>query len=215
MNDAVKDVQPLAPLRAVVFDLGGVLLRTMDQEPRRMLATRLGVSLHDLYYHVFSSESSRLATLGLISADKHWEQVRFHLGILPDELPRVIQQFFVGDLLDQSLLAYLRALRVHLKVALLSNAWDNLRSMLENEWKIASAFDEVVISAEVGLAKPDHRIYQLILNRLGVEAGEAVLVDDFEENVDGARWLGMRAIHFRSPDQARAELERMLNRQRI
>ena len=169
------------------------------------------MSFHELYHQIFSSQSARLATLGKITTQEHWELVRSHFGISPDELPGAIQQFWDGDRLDQSLLRYLRALRKHFKVALLSNAWDSMRGMLENELKIASAFDEIIISAEVGLAKPDYRIYQLTLSRLGVEAGEAVFVDDFVENVDGARWLGMRAIHFRSPDQARAELAGMLN----
>ena len=211
MNDPTKDAQPPVHLRAVIFDLGGVLLRTVDQEPRRMLAARLGMGLSDLYHQIFSGESARLATLGKISTQEHWEQVRSHIGISPDEFPSAIQQFWDGDLLDQSLLGYLGTLRERFKVALLSNAWDIMRDMLENEWKIASIFDEVIISAEVGLAKPDHRIYQLTLSRLGVEADEAVFVDDFVENVDAARWLGMRVIHFRSPDQAREELERMLS----
>ena len=211
MNDITKDAQSPVNLRAVIFDMGGVLMRTVDQEPRRMLAARLGVILNELYDQIFSSESARLATLGKISTQEHWEQVRSHFGISPDEFPKAIQQFWEGDLLDQSLLRYLGTLRERYKVALLSNAWDNMRDILENEWKIASDFDEVIISAEIGLAKPDHRIYQLTLSRLGVGADEAVFVDDFVENVDAARWLGMRAIHFRSPDQARAELERMLN----
>jgi FMN phosphatase YigB (HAD superfamily) len=54
---------------------------------------------------------------------------------------------------------------------LLSNAWDNLRGVLEQDWRILDAFDQVIISAEVGLAKPDAPIYQLAVERLGVEPG--------------------------------------------
>jgi epoxide hydrolase-like predicted phosphatase len=68
-------------------------------------------------------------------------------------------------------------------------------------------FDETVFSAEVGMAKPDARIYQLILNRLGVEPQEAVFVDDFIENVEGARHLGLHAIHFKNSPQALAALQ--------
>ena len=195
-------------IKAVIFDMGGVILRTVDQGPRQRLAERLGVKLYELYNQVFSSESARLATLGKISAQKHWEQVGAHFNLSPQELPAFLQDFWGGDRLDQALVAFIRSLRQQSKTALLSNAWDDLRGMVENEWKIASAFDELVISAEVGLAKPDYRIYQLALDQLGVAPGQALFVDDIDENVDAARWIGMRAIRFRSSGQAIAEVRR-------
>jgi putative hydrolase of the HAD superfamily len=198
-------------IKSVIFDLGGVLLRTMDQGPRQALAGRLGVSLHDLYHAVFSSESARLATLGMVTTDAHWEAVRVRFGISPADLPGVIEQFWEGDRLDYSLVRSIRSLHRRCKTALLSNAWDDIRAVLEGEWKIAGVFDELIISAEVGLAKPDHRIYLLALERLGVMPGEAVFLDDFGENVDGARWIGMHAIQFRSRHQAMSELKRMLD----
>lgn len=211
MPDMPADTLVSGTIKAVIFDFGGVILRTINPEPRQQLAARLGVSLHDLYHQIFSSESARLATLGSIRTSEHWKQVQFHLNISNEELPRVIQQFWDGDRLDYSLVGYLRSLRPRYKTALLSNAWDNVRGLIENEWKIASAFDEVIISAEVGLMKPDHRIFQLALDRLGVAPGEAVFVDDFSENIDGARWLGLHAVLFQSTDQTIAELGRYLN----
>ncbi len=55
-------------------------------------------------------------------------------------------------------------------------------------------FDDVVDSSAVGLRKPDPRIYELALSRLGVAASEAVFVDDAPGNVDGARAVGMQAV---------------------
>jgi putative hydrolase of the HAD superfamily len=78
-------------------------------------------------------------------------------------------------------------------------------------WKFADAFDEMVISAEVGLVKPDPRIYQLAVDRLGVAPADAVFIDDFSRNVEGAQAVGLHAIHFRNPQQARRELEDLLN----
>jgi epoxide hydrolase-like predicted phosphatase len=198
-------------IKAVIFDFGGVLMRTVDQNPRRMLAERVGMRLPELYHLVFSSESARLATLGKMSSDAHWETVLEKLDVTEEEKASVIEQFWAGDRLDRSLVAHLRKLRKRIKTGLLSNAWDSLRAMLEAEWKIADAFDEMVISAEVGLAKPDHRIYQMTLDRLQVEASQAVFVDDFEENVDAARWIGMHAIRFMTSRQALAELKAYTN----
>ena len=79
-----------------------------------------------------------------------------------------------------------------------------------NEWQIADVFDELIISAEVGVAKPDAGIYELTLERLNVAPSEAVFVDDFPRNIAGAQAVGMKAIHFRDSNQVRAELDRLL-----
>jgi putative hydrolase of the HAD superfamily len=106
---------------------------------------------------------------------------------------------------------FLRSLRPRYKTALLSNAWGNLREVLDREWHVLDAFDQVIISAEVGLMKPDERIFSLALERLGVTPGEAVFVDDFAHNVEAARLVGLHAIHFRNAEQARAEVEQLLD----
>ena len=71
-------------------------------------------------------------------------------------------------------------------------------------------FEVVVDSAFVGTRKPERRIYELTLERLGVSADAALLIDDLELNCDAARELGIDAIWFRSNDQAIAEIEARL-----
>jgi epoxide hydrolase-like predicted phosphatase len=198
-------------IRAVIFDLGGVLVRTYDRIPRTDLAARLGMDYTQLSDLIFDSESARLAALGQISADRHWEAVRARLGLSPEKFAVVREEFWAGDDLDTGLVDFLRALRSRYQTALLSNAWDDLRGVLESEWKILDAFDQVIISAEVGLVKPDERIYRLAVERLGVAPEEAVFVDDYSENIDGARAAGLHAIQFRSSEQARADVERLLD----
>ncbi|MGH2621083.1 MAG: HAD-IA family hydrolase, partial [Anaerolineales bacterium] len=81
---------------------------------------------------------------------------------------------------------------------------------IEVEWRIADAFDKLIISAEVGLAKPDPRIYRLALEGLGVEAGQAIFVDDFPENLEAAAALGMHPVHFENRTQAQQQVESLL-----
>jgi putative hydrolase of the HAD superfamily len=158
---------------------------------------------------VFDNKSARQATLGQITTGQHWEAVRARLGLSQETFSDVKKEFWAGDALDTSLVNFLRSLRPRYQTALLSNAWDDLRAVLERELKILDAFDQVIISAEVGLMKPDERIFHLALERLGVAPREAVFVDDYSENIDGARAIGLHAIHFRSADQARVEVEQM------
>lgn len=197
-------------LRAVIFDLGGVLVRTENRQPRAQLAARLRMSYDELSSLIFDSESARQATLGQLSTNAHWEAVLKALRLFEQEFGLARQDFWGGDVLDMELVDYIRGLRPRYKTALLSNAWDNLREVLEKHWGILDAFDQVIISAEVGLAKPEARIYQLAVERLGVAPGEAVFVDDWEENLTGAREAGLAVVHFRSRQQTLAELEQLL-----
>lgn len=193
-------------LGALIFDFGGVIVRTEDRSPREQLAEELDMTYDQLSDVIFAGESSRLASLGLITAEEHWEAVSDDLGLSANDLPRIKDHFWAGDILDIDLVELIRSFRPKYQTALLSNAWDDLRDMLADHWKIADAFDEIVISAEEGVVKPYPQIYQITLERLNLEPGQAVFVDDFIENVQAAQAFGMQTIHFRSIDQVRAEL---------
>lgn len=196
-------------IRAVCFDFGGVLMRTVDPAPRRRLAERLGLPLETLVRVIFDSESARQASLGQIRAEQHWRQVMQDLGLPPQQAEPIATEFFQGDAMDEDLVAFIRSLRLVYRTALISNAWSDLRDFLIHQ-RIADAFDEIVVSAEVGLMKPDPRIYDLALQRLGVAPQEAVFLDDFGENVEAARAIGMHAIQFVEPQAALQELKQLL-----
>jgi putative hydrolase of the HAD superfamily len=196
-------------LRAVYIDLGGVLVRTEFQAPRQHLAERFGMEYEDISRNVFEGESSRRASIGEITEDEHWTDVARRLHLPVSEIQAVREEFFAGDVIDRNLLDFLRGLRETLKVGLISNAWSGLRPWIVSH-KFEDAFDVMVISAEVGIMKPDPRIFQFALEQLDVAPAEAVFVDDFIENVEGARAFGMQAIHFTKPRQAINELKQLL-----
>jgi epoxide hydrolase-like predicted phosphatase len=204
-------VETQLTIRAVIFDFGGVLLRTEDKLPRQQLATILGLPKEKLYYQIFDSESAHQAMVGKISAEAHMEAVRQALGIGEDVFREAREEFWAGDRLDVELIDYLRRLKPRYKTALLSNAWDDLRGYIQRNWDICDAFDEMIISAEVGIAKPDPRIYAVALERLGVLAGEAVFVDDFIENIESAKAFGLNTVHFQGSQRMYADLEMILD----
>lgn len=195
-------------ITTVIFDLGGVLLRTEDRGPRTRLAERLGMTYQDLEGQVYGS---REAMRGEISAEVHKQAVLAQLGLPEDALAEFGKEFWGGDRMDHKLVDFLRDLRGHYTTVLLSNAWDDLRPLLTGVWKISDAFDHIFISAEMGLAKPDPRIYQAVVGELEKDPAEMVFVDDFIENVAAARAQGWNAIHFRSREAALAELAEYLD----
>jgi epoxide hydrolase-like predicted phosphatase len=198
-------------IRAVIFDMGGVLVRTENRAPRTRLAARLGLTYDELSALVFDSKSAHQAMKGEITTAEHWEAVRKTLGVSKKEFPQVPLEFWGGDALDEDLINFLRGLRLHYKTAMLSNAWDDLRQMIEEIWMIDDAFDQILISAEVGLVKPDRLIYEKIISDLGVKPAEAVFVDDFPHNVEAAKGAGLEAIHFLGPDQVLEDLRKLLD----
>jgi len=198
-------------IRAVIFDLGGVLLRTTDVSPRERLARRLGMSRSELEELVFGGESGMQAQKGEISVNQHWENLARQLRYSPQQIKDLVDEFFAHDELDLQLVEYIRLLHKQYKTGLLSNAWDDTRRVIEARWHFEDAFDEIIISSEEGILKPDPRIFRLALGRLEVEAGQVVFVDDMQRNVDGAISVGMQAIRFHDLQQTKLELERILN----
>ncbi len=197
-------------IRAVLFDLGGVLLRTEFDAPRQYLAERLSLEYEELLHQVFESPSARRASLGEITAEEHWAELARRWHRPPEEIPFLSAQFFAGDVLDRELIAFIRSLRPQFKTGLISNAWSDLRAFIR-KMRFEDAFDTIVISAEVGLVKPDARIYYLALEQLQVQPYEAIFIDDWEPNVAAAKEIGMWALQFTDRDRTLHYLQRILD----
>ena len=90
-----------------------------------------------------------------------------------------------------------------IKTGLLSNSWGN--TYPRDTWD--GMFDDIVISGEVGLRKPEPEIFLLAARRLNLEPSECVFIDDLQLNVDGARAVGMTAILHTEYDETRRALE--------
>ena len=119
------------------------------------------------------------------------------------------EEFFAGDVLDRDLVDYIRSLRARYKTGLLSNAWPDTRDYLVRN-RVEDAFDVLVISAEVGIMKPERGIFELTLRQLGVAAQEAAFIDDTSINVEAAGQMGLHGILFRNRRQVQNELQALL-----
>jgi len=202
----------MAHLKAVVFDMGGVILRSMDWGPREAQAKRLGITREAMEQEVFGNRTAALATVGACSEAEHWDAVRKTFDIEPDSMSAWRKEFWSGDRMDMELITWLDRIRPNYKTALLSNAWPEARvTVRQNYPGSLNVFDLVIYSAEVQLAKPDERIYWLVCQRLGVQPEEVVFVDDVVENIEGARKIGMQGVRFLNPHQVLEELHFLMN----
>ena len=196
-------------IQTVFFDFGGVIQRTEFQAPRQKLAQRFGMEYEDIDNIVFNSPTAKQATLGEVSVEEHWQAVAKRLKVGKKEIADIENEFFAGDVIDRSIVEYVRSLRPRFKTGLISNAWSDMRGYLLRQ-KIDDAFDTLTISAEVGAAKPAAKIYLLALEQAQVKAQAAVFVDDVPANIEACEAVGMKGILFRDPLKALTELKKLL-----
>jgi epoxide hydrolase-like predicted phosphatase len=197
-------------IQAIIWDVGGVLERTDDPTPRQNLVSRLGIDPIDLTRLLFGHSDNFRVQRGEITMEEHWANVSAQLDMTVEEIPAMLDEFFGGDRLDLDLVDYIRDLKHNYCTVILSNYMTNLRQRITEEWQIDDAFDYLIISSEVGLMKPDPEIYCLALETIGFEPEETVFVDDFIQNVEGARQVGIHGILFTHPEHVKTELNELI-----
>ena len=200
-------------IKALITDFGGVLMRTSTDAARSALERRLNLAPHTVDDRVFSCEMSQRAMRGEIGEAALWQYLEVDLDLARYGLTwqEFYREFFAEDFLDEELMTLIRSVRPGVKTGLISNAWDDLREVLQTRVPIADAFDVIVISAEEKVMKPDARIYRAALDRLGVQPPEAIFLDDFIENVHAANALGLLGVHFQSSAQAQRDIRSLLD----
>ncbi|WP_420642310.1 HAD family hydrolase [Candidatus Leptofilum sp.] len=183
-------------IQAIIFDVGGVLLRTEDRAPRQQWEARLGLEPGGAEALVFNSEMGQSAQRGDITEPELWRWIGSHLNLSLEETAAFRQGFWAGDKLDWELVALIRQLKTQYQTAIISNYASNLRPELTKQFKIANVFDEIIISCEEKIMKPGSEIFHRALARLGRKPEEAIFIDDFLHNVEAAQNVGLAAIHF-------------------
>ena len=199
-------------IEAVVFDFGGVLVRTKTWAPRQKWDDLLGLEHGTVEFTVFNSDHGRAAQHGEMSEHAHWQWVAERFELTEAQLAELKVDFWAGDELDTRLIAFIESLRPRFKTSIISNAMDGLRPDLLSKWGIRDTFDRVVVSAAFGVMKPAPSIYEHCLHVTGVKADKAVFIDDFMHNIEGANAVGMHGIHYppaKSTDDLIAEFAAM------
>jgi putative hydrolase of the HAD superfamily len=218
----VPDDIPLPPsrIRGVITDWGGVLTRPLPDTVNDWIASEQ--INRDSYVAVMrrwvadaydGGDSNPIHALERgESTDAEFERLLAaeltHLDGRPVAAEGLLARMFAASALEAAMLDVIRSLRqAGLRTALLSNSWgaDDYPRHLFPE-----LFDVVVISAEVGMRKPEERIFRHTAALLGLEPAECVFIDDIEANVTAAEALGIVALHHRDPSPTRASLSDLL-----
>ncbi|MBO8199161.1 HAD family phosphatase [Streptomyces smyrnaeus] len=188
---------------ALLMDLGGVLVEDKLPAAAAKWSARLGISERDLITAVYAGNDTEVL-VGRMSGPAWWSVVRERLALDAAGLDELRHDLAGTPVWDRELLDAVAALRGRARTAFVSNAWPDARPNLAPNLSVA---DEVVLSCEVGFAKPDPRIYTHTLHLLGVAAQDALFVDDVPENVEAARALGMAGHLHTDSARTRAVLD--------
>jgi epoxide hydrolase-like predicted phosphatase len=197
-------------IKAYVFDFGGVVVRTEDYAPRHAWDERLGLPIGSVERAVHHSDLWVQVQLGRITQRAYWNGVAELLYMRKEDIEQLRKDYFSCDRLNYRLIDVIRELRAAgYPIALLSNDSVQLESRL-NELGIADLFDHVLISALIGVMKPDVTAYRVALQALKTAPQQTFFIDDSLVNVRAAQSLGMHAMLYRPDTDLRAELTRYL-----
>lgn len=200
-------------IKAIVLDIGGVVLRTEDPSFRRQLDTQHGLPAGTVDRLVFNSPQAHASTIGKEPTEEIWRNVAETLGVPPSELAQFQEEFWKGDQVDQLLITYLQSLRPKYATAFLSNAWLGARQTLAEVYGLVEGeiVDRILISSELGVAKPNYQIFDILRQALGCQYPEILFVDDFIENIEAARALRMVTIHYHAGVSLINQIKSMLS----
>ena len=189
----------------LILDYGNVLTRPQDQTWMESAAEGLGASVPAFRSAYWRSRHDYDADL---PARQYWRRVIAASRATGDPVLSEpdLRRLIAADLdswVDYhdgvwGLAAEFR--RAGGRAALLSKSGPEVMARLRADHALDARFDAVVISCEVGLAKPDPRIYRLCLERLGLPPQEALFVDDRLDHIEAAALVGLRTVQFEGAD---------------
>jgi glucose-1-phosphatase len=198
------------PIRAVVFDIGGVLELTDAGLLARIWEPRLGLSPGRLGAQL--AEVAAAGAVGTISEQQAGQRIAEILGLDDRQLGEFMADLWTEYLgtLNTELAGYFASLRPRYRTGIISNSFVGARDREQQRYGFGDMTDLIVYSHEAGMSKPDPRIYQLACDGLGVPAADMVFLDDVLENVTAARQAGMQGVLFEDTGQAIADIQALL-----
>lgn len=195
-------------LRAVIFDYGMVLTGQPSAEAHDAMLRITGLP-HDKFEAIYWADRHAYDE-GKITGLQFWQNLvrdaRLNLDAATiDELNLWDARMWTTQ--NPAMLAWQTELRERsIRTAILSNMGDTVLANIEREFDWLGRFDVLIWSYQHKMAKPDPAIYRLTLERLGTRPEETLFIDDKMPNIEAARQLGLRTVHFSTVEKLREQL---------
>ncbi len=195
-------------MEAIIFDLGNVLLPFDWDIAADRLCARTGRSRRELDDYILTMPLVTELSLGQITKEAFYEHMARDFGFEGsyEEFAQIWSEIFAPD---EEMVALAEQLRNRYKRYLLSNTNPIHMDYIFARYPFIHSFDGWVLSHEVGLMKPDRRIFELIRDQFDLKPAETVFVDDILVNVEAAKSLGFIGIHHRDAQTTREQLKKI------
>ena len=199
-------------IKAIIFDFGRVISAQKPPSLFRSYEMDLGLPPDSINSIMFDSQIWRDTLLGRKTLEEFWHAIGPELGLnSKDEIDAFRNRYRADETMNTDVLKLIQKLHGNYKLAVLSNAPPGLSQWLDG-WNVLHPFDVVFCSGDEGMVKPDAKPFELTLEKLGVQPGEAIFIDDTIENVETARKLGLHGILFTTAEELEEELDRLLRK---
>jgi epoxide hydrolase-like predicted phosphatase len=194
-------------IKAIIFDIGGVLEITPNLELDKKWEQKLDLKPGELNQRL--GDVWRGGSVGMISI----EQVHTSIGEIMGWSEAQVNEFMLDiwreylGTFNVELAEYFRSLRPKYQTAIISNSFVGAREKEAEHYQLDTICDFILYSHEVGLRKPDPKIFRLACERLGLQPNEVIFVDDHHEVYASAQAMGMHCIEYKDNAQVIAEIE--------
>jgi len=193
-------------IRTIIFDFGGVLVKAPNlgwiNRWKHFLRFGDDPEIMAILTNPNESQMVKDMCLGELPEQKIWELIAEKFRLKPKALQRLRHGVFSKRNLNKPLLRFMADLSADYQLAILSNAGNQARSLMQDHYHLDRYVEEIIISAEEGVIKPDHKIFQIAADRLQVPPKDVIFLDDYLNNVLSAREFGMTAVQFINNHQA-------------
>ena len=197
-------------IKAIIFDFGRVITAQKPRALFRSYEMELGLDPDTINPIMFESLAWQDALLGRMTTAEFWYLIGPELGLNSiDEINGFRRRYHAAEAINEGVLNLIRKLHGRYRLAILSNSPPGLNQWLA-DWKIRDLFEVVFCSGDEGIIKPDPAAFKLTLQRLGVEPGKAVFIDDTREHVEAARKLAIHGIVFTTAEALIDDLRNLL-----
>lgn len=183
-------------IKAMIFDFGRVVSAAKPLALFHGYEEELGLERDTINRLMFESDPWQQALVGRMTISQFWQAIGPSLKLFPAAAVSLFQnRYYAAEKINPEILQLLKRLHSSYRLAILSNHPPGLRAWLQ-DWNIDGLFEVVFCSGDEGIAKPDPQAYWITLQRLGVEAAEAVFIDDTPGHVEAALTLGLHGLVF-------------------
>jgi putative hydrolase of the HAD superfamily len=180
-------------IKAILVDLGGVVNTLVSNRSITAWEKKLGLKTDELYSISGNPEIRGQWALGKITEDEMWTRLFTNLNLSSEEQTNLRVDLRMSKSRNSELIKCLSGLRPNIRIGIHSNAGVEVRKGLMYLDGIA---DAIIISADIGMAKPDPKFYKFLVEQLGNKPHEMLFIDDNLESVEAAKKAGMIGIHF-------------------